>query len=141
MAKKVKKIGTPGVDPERSKAMQGNQNASKNKGGARLGLLGAINPVGGALATGAYVAARKSERAVTRHRRAATAGGIALGSVYGAAYGGAVGAAVTGTVGGMAKGALIGSGVTGAVGGLINNGLSRLGTRLARPKKGRHMKD
>lgn len=131
---KVKKIGTPGVDPERSRAMKGNSNASK--GGARIGaastaLLGIVGSAG----AGAYVAARKSEKAVSRQRKASTAvgalgGGLATGLVAGtAAY------KVTGSASGaLAAGAFYG-GVGGVIGGAANNVASRIGARISRPKK------
>lgn len=108
------------------------KHTAADKGGARLGILGAAlgGPVG-SFATGMYAGATKSQRALTRHTKASTI----IGSTSGAVTGGLSGGLMAGPVG-LAAGA-----VSGAVlhGGLYYGG-AKLGQNVGKSLKGRKRK-
>ena len=84
-------------------AQPGNKNASREKRGARLGALSStLVGAAGAVGSGMYVGATKSDRAIKRHNTAAGTSGATLGAIVGGLHAG-----VGGAIGGAAVGAAL----------------------------------
>lgn len=133
MAKRPKSKGS--VDPERSAAMKGNQNAKGSHGkaskhGAKIGAIGTglFGPIG-SLGAGMYVGAKKDDRAKNRQRKASGIVGAAAGATGMVGYAALAGAATGGKLGAAAGG--VTGALTGAVvGGTLNYAASAIGQRI-----------
>jgi hypothetical protein len=127
-------------DPERSRAMKGNQNAkgggvsSANKYGARSAAIGMLIPLGNPVSAALLSSSGGSEIAAKRHAKTSAAIGGVAGAVKGSMVGTAIGAAKAGQAGAIAGGVAGGLLGAGAVGSLAY-GFSRAGTKLGRKIK------
>ena len=102
------------VDPERSAAMKGNNNAkggsgnSAGKYGARSAAVGALVPFGIAAGGALLAGTGGNKRALSRHSKTSTGisaiSGAAAGGIYGSALGNAAGGALAGAAIGGAVG-------------------------------------